>query len=1095
MSAKPWTRTIAIPLTAAWIAAAMWASGLRAAETEAPIDLSKDKVLYMLGYSHMDTEHPSYSYVRTIRSLLKSTLEQSFASFEKYSGHTLNFCGARRYDLAKEYHPDLYAKLKQYIAQGRWCVAGACVDEYDANLPSPESLIRHALYGNAFFRREYGKESFDCTLPDTFGFPASLPTILVHSGLKGFSGNRMPLKENIVMWEGPDGSAIVTVKSGDCTTRIGGRLDIGGSAKQVLQFGEQYGVAIGYRIYGRGDYGGGPRDSDVQNGIASLNKPDSQIRVVLGPADQMYRDLKPEHCRRLPRRQGDLPQPDVATGTFTSQACMKRWNRRNENLADAAERAAVAAAWLGGARYPSRKLADCWWLVLGNQQHDIICGTCNPDSYRCTWNDEIVALNGFAAALADSAGAVARALDTTAQGQPLVVYNPLACAREDVVEAQVRFPEGAPAAVRVVGPDGKDVAAQVVGRDAHSVTILFLAATPPVSFSCFDVLSVPKASEGAASPRATERVIENASYRVTLDDAGDIARIVDKEAGGRDLLAAPARLVFLRETPGFLPAWHMEWKDRQQPPLAVVGGPARVRVLETGPVRAALEIEREAQNSIVTQQIRLAAGGAGRRVEIRTTIDWQSKGCSLKAAFPLAVENAKATYSWTVGTVERGNNDPVVYETCSHEWRDLTDATGAYGVSILDDCKFGSDKPDDRTLRLTLLYTPGGRWHYSGAGFDQQSQDFGRHEMTYAVYGHRGDWREGVSWQARRLNQPLIAFQAPAHAGPLGKRFSLARLNTPQVDVRAVKKAEDGERVIVRLNELQGREAKDVALTMAAPIASAWEVDGEERRIGDAALKDGRLVIQMKPYALRAFAVTLGAPPATLPPPDCAPVAIPYAEDVVSANGNPGDGDFDGQGRSLPAEMLPDEIASEGIQFKLGGKADGAKNAVACRGQAIALPKGEFNRVYLLAAATEDTRGLFRVGASEQIVSVQCWTGLVGQYDTRVFTDKTMDQIAEIKPGFTKRDPIAWFCTHRHNAQSGDEPYEFSYLFKYGLDLPAGASSLTLPDNPKIVILAVTAARHTNDAVAAAQPLYDDFTGRRPIPLRPQPASPPAGQK
>lgn len=1091
MTTKHRTRMVAVTMMVAWIAMPAWPSGVRAAEKEAPIDLSKDKVLYMMGYSHMDTQHPAYSYVRTIRGLLKNTLEQSFTSFEKYPEHTLNFCGARRYDLAKEYYPDLYAKLKQYIEQGRWCVAGACVDEYDANLPSPESLVRHALYGNGFFRREYGKESFDCTLPDTFGFPASLPTILVHCGLKGFSGNRMPLKENVVMWEGPDGSSIVTVKSGDCTSRIGGRLDVGASARQVLQCGEKYGVAIGYRIYGRGDFGGGPRDSDVKNAMASLNNPDRQVRVVLGPADQMYRDLKPEHCQRLPRHKGDLPQPGVATGSFTSQGYMKRWNRRNENLADAAERAAVAAAWLGGAPYPSRKLGDAWWLVLGNQQHDIICGTCNPDSYRCTWNDEIVALNSFAAALEDSVGAVARAMDTTAQGQALVVYNPLACAREDVVEAQVRFPEGAPAHVRVFGPDGKEVAAQVIGRDAKAVKVLFLAAVPPVSFSCFDVRPGNKAYEGVAALRVTERVIENPSYRVTLNDAGDIAGIVDKEAGDRELLASPAQLVFLRETPGYLPAWHMEWKDRQQPPFAAVGGRARVRVIETGPVRAVVETEREAQNSIIVQRVCLTAGGAGRRIEIRTTIDWQSKGCSLKAAFPLTIENQKATYSWGVGTVERGNNDPVVYETCSHEWRDLTDPKGAYGVSILDDGKYGSDKPDDHTLRLTLLYTPGGRWRYSGAGFDQQSQDFGRHEMTYAVYGHQGDWRAGTQWQARRLNQPLIAFQAPAHAGPLGKLFSLASVSTTQVDVRAVKKAEDGEHLIVRLHELLGRDAKDVVLTMAGPIASAWEVDGQERRIGDAVVRDGELAFQMKPYALRAFGITLGGPAVKLSPPTCAPVALACTDDVVSTNGDRKDGNFDGQGRSLPAEMLPEEITSEGIRFKLGSKADGAKNAIACRGQTITLPKGEFNRVYLLAAATEDTDGLLRLGNSKHAISVQCWTGLVGQYDTRVFTDKTMDQIAAIKPGFTKRDPIAWFCTHRHDAEAGDEPYQFTYLFRYGLDLPAGASSLTLPDNPKIKVLAVTVAKPTNDAVTAAQPLYDDFTGREPIKLRPQPASTP----
>ena len=141
-----------------------------------------------------------------------------------------------------------------------------------------------------------------------------------------------------------------------------------------------------------------------------------------------------------------------------------------------------------------------------------------------------------------------------------------------------------------------------------------------------------------------------------------------------------------------------------------------------------------------------------------------------------------ATYNTGVGAIERGNNDPKKFEVPSHQWFDLTDKSGSYGVSILEDSKFGSDKPTDDMLRLTLLYTPGVRGGYR----DEASQDFGIHDMLYAVAGHSGDWRTGgTQWQAARVNEPLIPFQTTRHKGSLGKSFSFLRTSSAAVSVIA----------------------------------------------------------------------------------------------------------------------------------------------------------------------------------------------------------------------------------------------------------------------------------------------------------------------
>src|SRR5690348_14682662 len=152
----------------------------------APIDLSKQPTLYVVGYAHLDTEW-RWEYPQTIGEYLPKTMRNNFALFEKYPNYIFNFSGANRYRLIKEYYPSDFERLKQYIAAGRWFPAGSSMEEGDVNSPSAESIFRQILYGNNWFRKEFGMASEEYMLPDCFGFPASLPSILSHAGIKGFS--------------------------------------------------------------------------------------------------------------------------------------------------------------------------------------------------------------------------------------------------------------------------------------------------------------------------------------------------------------------------------------------------------------------------------------------------------------------------------------------------------------------------------------------------------------------------------------------------------------------------------------------------------------------------------------------------------------------------------------------------------------------------------------------------------------------------------------------------------------------------------------------------------------------------------------------
>ncbi len=1054
-----------------------------------------NRALYAVGYAHLDTQW-RWDFVTTIDEYIRATMDDNFALFEKHPEYVFNFTGSVRYEMMKEYYPERYERLKGYITDGRWRVSGSSVDEGDVNVPSAESIVRQVLYGNRYFAREFGETSHDFMLPDCFGFPASMPSIWAHCGLLGFStqkltwGSAVGIPFKIGVWEGPNGDGVIAaLDPGPYVGAVEGRVDTNPTwVERVNRNGRMYGVWADYHYYGTGDQGGAPRETDVSNYVDSASADDGAMKLVLGSSDQMYVDITSELREGLPRYRGDMLLTEHSAGTLTSQSYMKRWNRMAEQLADAAERASVIGSWMGGMTYPYEKLERAWVRVLANQMHDILPGTSIPRAYRYSWNDEIVGMNLFADVLTQGVGVASSGLDTDVEGTPLVVFNPLSIEREEVVEAVVPVDDAGN--VRVFGPDGVETPSQLLANDGTEVTVLFLAKTPANGFAVYDVRPSKTPFEDDAGPTVTPEVLENESFVVRINSAGDIASVYSKELQ-RELLSEPATLVFTHEKPRNWPAWNMDWADRQQPPIGKVDGAASVRIVENGPVRVSLEIARWSRNSLVKQQIRLARGDAGHTVDVVYDIDWQSAEVALKAAYPLAASNPNATYNWGVGTIERGNNDPAKYEVPSHEWIDLTDESGEFGVSILEDSKFGSDKLQDNELRLTLLYTPGVRGSY----IDQHSQDWGKHDIRTGLYAHAGDWREsGSEWRGRRLNQPLRVFVAPKHEGALGRSMSFAAVDSPQVDIRAIKRAEERDSVIVRVQELWGRHAESVALQFpTTSIVAVREVDGQERMLSAWQPFHGEFRFDLKSYGLRAFEVRLRGPndSSALRQASSTPLELPFNADVASTDSDPSDGAMDLMGRTYPAEMLPDQLIDRDVAFQLGAGEAGAAQAVAARGQTIDLSNVRGDRIHLLVAATEDVTAPFRVGDEAHLLEIQNWTGFVGQWDDRVWDRtfekvdyKTDGRVVAITPGFIKRSPIAWFATHRHDSDDGNQAYRFSYLYHVSLPRPDGADVLTLPFDERVRVFAASVSDSGSAPVTPAAPLYDDFVGRTAPTLR-----------
>jgi alpha-mannosidase len=305
-------------------------------------------------------------------------------------------------------------------------------------------------------------------------------------------------------------------------------------------------------------------------------------------------------------------------------------------------------------------------------------------------------------------------------------------------------------------------------------------------------------------------------------------------------------------------------------------------------------------------------------------------------------------------------------------------------------------------------------------------------------------------------------------------------------------------------------------------VTAARELNGQEQPVGAGTVKGGELVTSFSAYQPRTFAVKLAKPHSEVAEPVWKPVTLVYDASVATRDGKPGEGCFDcdynqpdsPQGKALPAEMLPAEIAYGGIRFHLAPAGGGNPDAMTARGQTIHLPPGKFNRLYLLAASYDgDQTSIFQVESSSTVSrvdrTIEDWGGFIGQWDTRTWNEKTyevptppepaaddhspraerarrfrayikehgpiirtVDEYTGLKPGYIKRAPVAWFASHNHAADGSNEAYSYSYLFAYEIDLPPGATALTLPNNPRIRILAATVADE-RAGLRAAEPLYD----------------------
>lgn len=1009
--------------------------------------------IYTVATAHLDTSW-NWDFETTLREYIPATMRDNFALFEKYPDYRFSFEGSYRYELMEEYYPEEFEKLKEYVAQGRWNVTGSAYENGDVNVPSPEALFRNILYGNSYFDKTFGKRSTDVFLPDCFGFGWALPSIARHANLSGFTTQKLTWSSafgvpfDLGRWYGVDGRWIYASLDARSYVAALDRVRKNRAVSQKLKANtKKYNLPFTYLFHGVGDRGGAPEEASVAavcRELAENEAKDSQ--VLSAAADQVFRDMEtdltPEQKASLPFWNTELVSTDHGVGCYTSRAIGKRWNRRGEQLADAAERSAAAALWLGAADYPQAKIDTAWKRIIAHQFHDDLTGTSLMRCYQRNWNDYILSLNELSEEYRASAGAVSSLMDTAfAKGTALLVNNPLQGSENRIGPVTAFVPAGESCRfIRVFDLNGDEVPAQVLSRSGELLKIVFIASVPSMGYAVYDAREAEEPCAIHTRLRAQEKLLENERYRLTLDHNGDISSIYDKKVD-MDLLSGPIRMGvhhYLGSTQW--PAWELDFVEVMTKPISYARSP-KFTIAEDGPARVAIETLRVCGPSTFRQVISLSAGGD--TVEVYNEIEWRGMRRLLKTQFPLAVSNPRASYDLGLGVIERGNNTPKLYEAPAQMWADITQKDGGCGVSILSDSKYGWDKPLDNCLRLTGLHTPQSAYRDESG---QNTMDLGLNRYSFGIFGHTGGYENGTQMAAARFNQPMNAFLVEKHRGKLGREFSFGRISEESVLIRAIKKAQDSDEIVVRFNEGAGKGRQKIRFELGAGIASAREVYASEepREGGEFLLADGALQFDLKAFEPRSFALRLAPAPVHGTVKQSMPVALPYNTDIVSANRNRADC-AGACPAALPAERFPAEIQCGGVRFVTGPGEDLANNAVVCGGQKLSLPKGATQLSLLMASLNGDRRTALTIGKTGFLFTVHDLFEPVGKWDLY-----GMQETGQIKQAV-----LAWNATHMH--RDGADSYgEQAYFFKYTFEIPAGAETFTLPLDQSLLLLAAS---------------------------------------
>ena len=806
----------------------------------------EDVIATCIGHTHIDV-----AWLWTVEQT-KEKASRSFATvlklMEEYPDYKFMSSQPQLYAFVKKRFPELYQQIKVRIAEGRWEAEGGMWLEADCNVTSGESLVRQFYHGKRFFRDEFGVDNKILWLPDVFGYSAAIPQICKKSGIDYFMTTKVSWNQfnkipcDTFLWRGIDGSEVFT--------HFISTLDVGQSAERFITTynGQLHPDAImgGWEryqekslnndiliSYGYGDGGGGPTREMLEisermaKGLVGIPK------VRQAPARQYFDELfeRVKDDKRLPCWVGEL-YFEYHRGTYTSMARNKRANRKSELLLMDLEFLAVWAERACGAVYPADVIYGLWETVLLNQFHDILPGSSIKEVYEVTKAEyEEIAATGQALLDECLSG-------LSGQGQFYNVYNTLGYERADVVTLDIASEDSGFDCLRDEAGHSFPVQ-RISDREA----VAYVEGIPSKGCASFSMDS----SLAAENPFViSDRQIETPFYRVSLDGTGAFSSLFDKEEQREVLMAGCCGNLFrmYEDKPMYYDNWDIDIYYTEK--FWDIQDVSAMRWTETGPVRATLHIERSFSNSVLHQDIYFYA--KSRRIDFVTWVDWKENQHLLKVLFPLDVHSDEATFDIQFGNVTRKTHkntswDKARFESCAQKWMDISE--GAYGVALMNDCKYGHSVYDG-VVGLTLIKS----------GIEPNpTTDQEEHVFTYSLLPHQGSWREaGVPKEASFLNQPAYVVR-----GAKIPAVSLVSSDKENIVVETVKKSYDGEALVLRVYENYGSRTRG-ALHFGSDVKAVWDCDLQENKLDAMTVEnaDGNGVcvpIVMKPYEIRTIRV------------------------------------------------------------------------------------------------------------------------------------------------------------------------------------------------------------------------------------------------
>lgn len=757
----------------------------------------KNKTYHMIGNAHLDPvwlwqwQEGFQETKATFRSALDRMKESDDFIFTSSSAAT--------YEWVELNDPEMFDEIRSRIQEGRWVIVGGWWIQPDCNIPGGESFVRQGLYGQHYFKEKFGVTSKVGYNVDSFGHHGMLPQILKKSGMDYYvfmrpMPNEKGLPGRLFWWESDDGSRVMTFRIMFEYLSWGKELDK--YAKRCLE--EFKGDVDELMLfYGVGNHGGGPTKENIES-IRRLNEDPELPRMVFSNPLDYFKQMETKQLD-LPVVHDDLQHH--ASGCYAAHSGVKQFNRLAENKLMAAEKFSALASRITGQPYPA-ELKQAWKDVLFNQFHDILAGTSIEPAY-----DDARNLYGEALAIAD------RSLNYAVQSmswkmnieqdeamKPIVVFNPHAWNSRVNVELEVG---GIKDTTVLVDEQGQAVPFQTVQSQATSngrFRLSFLADLPSMGYRVYKLYTESSQVKPAgAAIQASDLTMENDRFRLEFDkETGYIRSLVDKQLQHEVFQGPAARPVIIEDQSD-------TWSHDVLHFNKAVGAfqARRVYRAEHGPVKSVIRVVSEYGRSTMVQDFTMVAGKE--QIDVHVNVDWREKFKMLKLVFPINLVFSKQTYEIPYGTIEREHNGE---EESGQSWIDVTGLIKGqdklYGVSLMNDAKY-SYSIHNKEMALTVLRSPIYAHHdphVPDPDGDYSFIDHGIQRFNYALLPHEGSWESaGTVKRAAELNCPPAAIIETFHEGPLPQTDSFIQVSADNVIVSALKKAEDGDDLILRCYE------------------------------------------------------------------------------------------------------------------------------------------------------------------------------------------------------------------------------------------------------------------------------------------------------